>query len=231
MRADAEDAAGVTNPAAAAAASGGDGFARSVLAAMERRYACKRFEPDRAVPEETLQLVLGSGVLSPSSFGLEHWRFLVADSMGRKAAIGAACLGQEQVSGASFVVTILVRDEAAYDPDSDFVRSRGARFPGGLAIFDPDYRPWWEKLRREGSLRSWARAQGYIAAANMMTEAAAAGLDSCPIEGFDEAALLVALGYDPSEWIPSLVLAFGYGAEPRREKIRESLESMVVRLD
>jgi nitroreductase len=106
---------------------------------------------------------------------------------------------------------------------------RGARFPGSLTDFVEDYRPYYDFLREKGRLESWSRSQGYLAVANMMTGSAALGIQSCAIEGFDEDLVLAILGLDRKDWTVSMVILFGYPAEPTRPKIRASLESLVVR--
>ena len=78
----------------------------------------------------------------------------------------------------------------------------------------------------EGRILHWARAQTYIACANMMTGATAAGLDSCPIEGFDEAGVLAALDKSEKDWAVGIVVAFGRRDEEIRPKIREKLSNM-----
>ena len=58
----------------------------------------------------------------------------------------------------------------------------------------------------------------------------ASGVDSCAIEGFSEPEVLTLSALDPADWTLSLVAAFGRRDEPRREKIREPLSSVVLRL-
>ena len=73
----------------------------------------------------------------------------------------------------------------------------------------------------------WSSKQCYIAAANMMTAAASLGIDSCPIEGFDEAALNEILGLDESEQRVAIVVPFGYRLNPQPEKYRREISDVV----
>ncbi len=204
--------------------------AEPVLGAMRARYACKRFDPGREVDEARRRAILEAGRLSPSSFGLEHWAFYVARSRELKEKLFEACFGQENIRTASFVVAIAVRTARHYRPASEFVRQRAERFPGGLDVFVDDYRGYWEYLETAGLTEHWARAQGYIACANLMTEAAALGVDSCAIEGYKEEAVLAALALDAQEWRISLLVPFGYRDEEERDKIREPYDSVVIDL-
>ena len=47
------------------------------LKAMNDRYACKVFDQNRKIPKEDLEYILECGRLSPSSFGIEQWKFIV----------------------------------------------------------------------------------------------------------------------------------------------------------
>lgn len=201
--------------------------AGEVLAAMEARWACKLYD-GKPIGPELEGLILEAGRLSPSSFGLEPWKFVAnRPESPARGRLFEACFSQEAVRTAGLVVAILVRRAADYDPDSSFVKARAERFPGGHPVFRADFSGYHDFLKSEGRLEEWARAQGYIACANMMTAAAAAGLDSCAIEGYKEEAVLAALGADPASWRTSIVVVFGHAAEERREKIREPLGELV----
>ncbi|GAB1484919.1 NAD(P)H-dependent oxidoreductase [Treponema sp.] len=202
----------------------------SVLSAIQARYACKRFDTKRPVSDELRFSILEAGRLSPSSFGLEPWLFVIADDKKRKQELYSACFKQENLSTSDFVVSIAVRTEGFYEPSSDFIKQRSNRFPGGYPVFYDDYKPYWEYLKSESLLEHWARAQGYIASANMMTAAAELGVDSCPIEGYEEGKVLSILGLNPSDWRISILIPFGYRDEEIRPKIRESYESVVLKL-
>ncbi len=200
--------------------------ARAFLAAMRDRWACKLYDGRALAPEEE-SLILECGRLSPSSFGLEPWRFVANRPGGQvRQALFEACFAQDGVRTAGMVVAILVRRAEAYDPDGPLVLQRSARFPGGHPVFRADFVGYYEFLKAEGRLEEWARAQAYIPCANMMTGAKAAGIDSCAIEGYKEAEVLAALGFDPDIWRVGIVVTFGRPAEPVREKIREGLKAI-----
>lgn len=204
--------------------------ARLILSAMERRYACKRFSVEKQISEEDLNLILEAGRLSPSSFGIEHWHFFVTRDKKILDRLYEACFAQENIRTAAALITIGVRTAPAYHPESDFIRSRSERFPGGYPQFVDEYRGYWDFLVQTGSVESWARAQGYIAAANMMTLAASLGIDSCAIEGYKEESVLAILQLPRRDWRVSLLVPLGYRDEPVREKIRMPKESIVTEI-
>lgn len=203
--------------------------------ALRARWACKLYDEAVPVGEADEAAILEAARLAPSSFGLEPWRLVsVRDPLVRLRLFGA-CLSQEGVRTAPLVVVALVRAGRFYAPDGDFCRARSARFPGGHVAFREDYIGYYRFLESEGRLEHWARAQSYLACANMMNAAASLGLDSCAIEGYREPLVLEALeealtGFCPADWLVGLICTFGRAGEPRRERIRESLDEQVTRV-
>lgn len=65
----------------------------------------------------------------------------------------------------------------------------------------------------------------------MLTGAAAIGVDSCPIEGFDYRAVNQLLAneglFDPNEWGVSVMATFGYRAKEIKPKARKTIEQIV----
>lgn len=198
------------------------------LTAMEHRFACKLYDQDTPLSENEITSILNYGRLTPTSFGLELWAFHAVVSREKKMQLYHACFEQETVSTSGMTVAILVRSADYADPDGQWVRQRGARFPGSLDFFVEDYRPYHTFITEEGRVDCWLRSQGYLAIANMMTGARTLGIQSCAIEGFDETKVLALLGADPAEWQVSLLATFGHPGEEEREKIRLSLDELVT---
>ena len=203
--------------------------------ALRARWACKLYDESLPVDAAEEETILEAARLAPTSFGLEHWRFVSVRDAGLRMKLFGACLAQEGVRSAPLVLVTLVRAARFYEPDGDFCRARSARFPGGHAVFRDDYRGYFSFLREAGRLEHWARAQSYLACANMMNAAASLGLDSCAIEGYDEAAVLSILaeaipGFQPEDWKVGIVCTVGHAGEPRRERIRAPLDELVTRL-
>lgn len=197
----------------------------TLLQIFRKRHACHLFQPDRPLPPEDLDFILEAGRLSPSSFGLEQWRFVVLTDPRHKRALQDACFDQPQVGSASAVVVILAR-LAELDPDSAYVRRLMAReYPEGEALEGAlkNYRGFHAAT----DIPAWSGAQCHIAAANMMTAAAGVGIDSCAVGGFVPAEVHRLLEIDPRQCLPVLILPLGYCAQPPGEKQRLPREEVV----
>lgn len=196
----------------------------ALLSAFRFRHACKHFDKARQIPGEDLEFVLEAGRLSPSSMGLEHWKFIVVRTPALKAQLQGACGDQPQLGSCSAAVVILAK-KAELAPDSEYVRALLKREvpPAeyeGLLRFYADF-------AHHVDLVAWSVAQCHIAAANMMTAAAAIGIDSCPIGGFDPAAVREVLDIDGARYEVALILPLGYRAQPQPPRYRLPLEALV----
>lgn len=197
----------------------------SPLDLFTRRHACHHFQSGNRLGRAELETILEAGRLSPSSFGLEQWHFVVCEGEADKTSLQAACFNQPQVSEAAAVVVILAK-LADLHPDAPYARRLlqreypGERFADALEM----YRGFYAMT----DVPAWSITQCHIAAANMMTAATAQGIDSCPIGGFDPARIGEILGINPQQHAVALLLTFGTCTEPVPEKQRLPLSELVI---
>lgn len=196
-----------------------------LLAAFQKRHACHLFLADRPLAGEDLAFILEAGRLSPSSFGLEQWKFVVLTAPDHKRALQTACFNQPQVGSASAIIVVLAR-LADLDPDTEYVRRLMAREypePDALEGALKNYRAFHAAT----DVKAWSAAQCHIAAANMMTAAAGIGIDSCAIGGYVAEDVSALLELDPRRYQPTLILPLGYCAHAAGEKLRLAMEEIV----
>jgi nitroreductase len=201
------------------------------------RYACKKFDAQRVIPAETWSALEQSLILSPSSFGLQPWKFVVVTTRDVKERLVAASWGQSQVRDASHLVVFAARHPmTAKDVErylDRIVHVRGVTRES-LAGFQKVMLGFLAKPPEGLSLNEWAARQAFIALGTFMTAAAAIGLDTCPLEGiepakYDEILGLSALGYQTV-----VACASGYRAHDDRyaqvPKVRFATEDVVLHL-
>ena len=168
-------------------------MSNAVLDALQFRHACKRFDPARKLPEETLREIMAAAHVSPSSFGLQPWKFLVIGDASLRERMRPLCWDQPQITDCSHLVVILARREATLRPGSAHMRRvfgmRGFSEEQLDAYFQRIENYYWQELIPHMNVFAWASKQCYIALADIMSAAAAAGVDTCPLEGFDKQAL------------------------------------------
>ncbi|WP_295422350.1 NAD(P)H-dependent oxidoreductase, partial [Sulfurovum sp.] len=153
--------------------------------AMDFRHACKIFDETKTIPDDEMHYILEAGRKSPSSFGMEGWKFLVITNEALKAKLRPHCWDQVQITSCSHLVIVLAAIENV-KPQSGEVEKRFKRreMPQESLDFYMDiYAKHLEKtLSSDENIYHWTSKQTYIPLANMMTGAAYIGIDSCPIE-------------------------------------------------
>jgi nitroreductase len=202
--------------------------------AMHFRHACKLFDTNRKVSEETIKYILEMGRLSPSSFGMEPWKFLVIRNSTLKEKLQPLCWNQPQITTCSDLVIILAAIESVR-PQSGIPQKRFARRPLAQEQIDTYIELYGNFLTDTFSNNEktycWTTHQTYIALTNMMMAAAYEGIDSCPIEGFEKEKVEALLEIDTSKYQVSVMLAFGYRVNPQGEHLRLSFEEVVTFID
>jgi nitroreductase len=211
---------------------------QDILHAFNFRHACKTFDPARRITDDDFRFILETGRLSPSSFGFEPWRFVVIQDMALREKLRAVSWGaQGQFPSASHVIAILARRDDMR-PGSDYTENfmREVQKMSAEAIarrhrFYPQFHETDFRLQEPRALFDWSCRQAYIALANMMTSAALIGIDSCPIEGFNqenaEAVLNDAGLLEGKRFGLAVMVAFGYRVNPQPVKTRQAMEQVV----
>lgn len=198
--------------------------------AMDFRHACKLFDENRKISDKEIREILEAGRKSPSSFGMEPWKFLVITNEELKSKIRPHCWNQPQITSCSHLVVILAAIESVR-PESGVVEKRFSRREMSkeqLDFYTDKYSTHLSKtLSSDENILCWTARQTYIAAANMMTCAATLGIDSCPIEGFDKDDVERVLELDVSKYQLSLILPFGYRVNAQSSQLRLPFEEVV----
>jgi len=200
------------------------------LEAMNFRHACKVFDEDIKIPEELVKNIAEVGRLSPSSFGMEPWEFLIIQSQEIKERLRPSCWNQVQITSCSELMVIVTKNRLV-EPGNDYVEQMFKRKAMPQEMFDKYMGVYADFLgaKAEGKpdfYKNWSAKQAYIAAGNMMTYAATEDIDSCPIEGFDQNAVEQILEIDGEERSVALLIAFGYRLNEQPQKVRLPAEKI-----
>ena len=208
-----------------------------ILDVFHRRYATKKFDPNKKISDADWQTIIEAGRLSPSSFGYEPWKFLLIENPEIKEDLKKICWGAvNSLNGASHFVIILARKnvtitsphvkhmvEDVMGVDFDVHSPRSEKFK---SFQENDF-----DLNSDRALFDWASKQTYIPLTNMMTVAAELGIDSCPIEGFNRTKVDKYLAdkgiIDPDKFGVSVMLGLGYRDQEQPKKTRQPLDEVL----
>ncbi|WP_416224719.1 NAD(P)H-dependent oxidoreductase [Malaciobacter marinus] len=197
---------------------------------MDFRHACKVFDDTKKIPEEDLKFILEVARKSPSSFGMEPWKFLVVQNQELKEKIRPTCWNQVQITSCSDLVIVLAKIEDV-KVESGVPEKRFGRRPMPQEKKDFYINLYANHLKdtlsSDKNIYEWTARQTYIAVGNMMTAAAAIGIDSCPIEGFEKDKLEQILELDTTKYQVAMVLPFGYRLNEQSDQLRLSFDEVV----
>lgn len=210
---------------------------QTLLQQLKWRYATKKFDPTKKVPADIWAALEEVLVLSPSSFGVQPWKFLVVDDPAIRAKLQPHSWGQTQIVDASHLVVFLVQHPLTAKEISRFIE-RTAEVQGvaveSLAGYEKVINGFINKPAEEFDLRAWATRQLYIAFGNFMTSAALLGVDTCPIEGLDPVSYDKILNLEGSGFFTVAACPVGYrSAEDRyagSPKVRFKAEDVINHL-
>ena len=156
--------------------------------ALAWRYATKVFDPSRPIDAHTWGSLENALVQSPSSYGLQPWKFLVIRDPDLRQQLRPESWNQSQITDCSHLVVFLVqRQIGAAEADRLIEKMAAVRGRDSAAL--ATYRQMIDvdliNGPRSQQIERWASNQVYIALGTFMTAAALLEVDTCAIEGFD----------------------------------------------
>lgn len=162
-----------------------------LIQTLEWRYAAKKLDPKKSVPQDKLDRILEAARLAPTSSGLQPFEIFVVTSNAVREEIKPIAWNQAQVTDGSHLLVFAAWDD--YTPERinmmfDLTNEeRGVKNEG------------WENYRKmllgsypqRGAELNFQHAarQAYIGLGAALIAAAVEEVDSTPMEGFDPDAL------------------------------------------
>lgn len=209
-----------------------------ILERLQWRYATKKFDPTKKIPEPVWQALEQSLVLSPSSFGLQPWKFFVIRNAEIRQQLLDYSWGQTQVVEASHLVVLAIKkDLNASDVDRYIARmAEVQQVPvDSLEGFANVVKNFLVNPPYKLDLDEWAARQTYIALGFYMTCAAMLGIDTLPMEGFVPAKYDEVLGLPAKGYHAVVLCPAGYRADDdkyaAKPKVRYPTEAVVDYID
>lgn len=148
--------------------------------AIQSRRAVKHYDPAHKFTDEEERKLFEFAILSPTSFNMQNWRFVVVKDPELRAKIRAVSMDQAQVTDASLLI-LVTADLKAWEKSPERYWKNAPQEVSDLLVgwMGPFYEGK-DQLQRDEAMRSCG-----IAAQTIMLSAKAMGFDSCPMIGFD----------------------------------------------
>lgn len=160
---------------------------------IPRRRDTTSFLPD-PIPADDLENILELGLLSPSGYNLQPWRFIVVRDPQAKKKLRAAAMDQRQVEEAPVVIVACGDPKAWSDSDLEEMLKMGRDFGAVDEASARTIRKSATAYLDHYSAEMWVTRQVSIAFTHLMLAAESYGYDTGPMEGFHEEKVREALG-------------------------------------
>lgn len=200
----------------------------SVIEVMKARASVRKYNRVASISREELDEILEIATHAPSSWNLQHWRFLVITSRDMKERLRSIANNQAQVAEAAATVVVLGDLEAnetareVYGQSLKEGKITQEIYDLMIGQVDDAYRNNLRFARDEAMLNAG------LAAMQIMLAAKAKGYDTCPIGGFDRKKLIEAFQV-PKRYVPVMLITIGKRAGSVRPTPRLPLEQVTVR--
>lgn len=188
------------------------------------RRSVKSYDRGHKITDDELKAIFEKVILSPSSFNLQHWRFVVVRDPARKAEIRQAAWNQEQIETASAVIVVCAKLDAHQDAERLYadtpksVRDRMVPMIHGFYADKP-------QMQRDEAIRSAS-----LAAMTLMFAATDIGYATGPMIGFDPIAVTSIAGLD-DQHIPVMLVVIGKQTGDIRPRATRLPLAQIVRLE
>ncbi len=207
-----------------------------LLTQLKWRYAVKKFDSAAKIAPSTWAALEEALVLTPSSYGLQPWKFFVVENPNTRQALLPHSWGQAQIVDASHLVVFAVKTNVS-PADAERLTAWSTEVRGLPAGALDGY-----KSMMVGSLTRtppadidiWMSRQVFIALGSFLTACALLGVDACPMEGFVPEKYDELLGLTAKGYAARVVATAGYrDAEDRNaglKKVRFAHADIVERI-
>ena len=175
--------------------------------AIYQRRAIKAFDPEHTISVDDEKKLFEAAIQAPTSFNIQHWRFVVVRDKALRAEMRKLGNDQAQITDASLLV-LMTADMKAWQKDPSRYWTQAPKEVADLLVgwMGPfhDGREW---LQRDEAQRSIGMAMQ-----TLMLAAKGIGLDSCPMIGFDIDAVTKLINL-PADHVMGPMVAIGKGTK------------------
>lgn len=178
------------------------------LTAIEARRSVKHYDPSFEMPEADVQRLMELTILSPTSFNIQNWRFVVCRDAAIKKQLREAAWNQAQVEEAQLLILCCADLGAATDRPERYWADAPEATQQMLVPMIGQFYGDNAQLQHDEAIRSIG-----IASQTIMLAAKGMGYDSCPMIGFDPAKVAQIVGL-PDNHVIGLMISVGKALKP-----------------
>lgn len=179
---------------------------KQLLEWLNSRYAVKKFDKNTSLEKGSEDLVKDVLRLTPTSFWLQLYKFIVVKDDVLRKKLKDVSWGQGQITDSDFIVVFCIHEDITrknleeHSENIQKIRKTSDEEKKDFTDFMDKTILQWDSLDAIKYMDEWQAKQAYIALGNIMTWASLVWIDTCPIEGMD------CKKYDEILWLKKLWL-------------------------
>ena len=176
--------------------------------AVRERRSVKHYDPNHKLSDEEIEQLMSLAVLSPTSFNIQNWRFVLVKDPEIRKKVRFASWDQAQVTDASLLLVICADLKSWKKNPEQYWKDAPKEAQDFLVPAMGEFYEGKEQLQRDEAMRSCG-----IAAQTLMLVAKSMGYDSNPMIGFDPQKVSEIINL-PDEHVISMLMVIGKQLKP-----------------
>ena len=206
----------------------------NTIASLNWRYAVKKFNNEKFLSQEQINLLKEAFNLTATSYGLQPLKLLVIKNKEIQKELVAHSWNQSQVLEASHLLVICIPTNFSKNEVEAYFNLVQEVRNTPIEIIKPfkEFLTAEIDKKSQEELLSWNKNQAYLALGNLLTVCALEKIDACPMEGFIPEKYDEVLGLHEKNLTSTLVLPVGFRADDDYmkdlKKVRKNTDDVVI---
>ena len=208
----------------------------NIIESLQWRYATKKFDSEKALPQDKVETLKKAFNLTATSYGLQPVRLIVLKNKELQQQLVEHSMNQKQVAQASHLLVFCIETSI----DKSYIETYFKRVKDIRDTPDKILQPFKDFLIEDFEsqtveyIKLWATKQAYLAMGNLLTICAIEEIDACPMEGFEPTAYDNVLELEEKGLQSVLVMPIGYRAHDdifsELKKVRKTVAESTIEL-
>ncbi len=210
---------------------------KNIIKSLSWRYACKKFDANKKLNKDQIDVLSKAFNLTATSFGLQPLKMLIVKNDALKAKLLPHAYFQPQITTCSHLLILCIDtafDEHSIDAYFDLEKNIRGTSEEIVGKFRNQLKTIYKKMNSQ-QIDTSAIYQAYIAIGTLMTVCAEQQIDSCPMEGFNPVKIDEILELEKKNLRSVLLLPVGYRADDdimsSMKKVRKPLDQVIIEID
>jgi len=207
------------------------------IEALKWRYATKKFDKNRILPEDKVEILKHAFNLTATSYGLQPIKMVIVHNKELQEKLVECSMNQQQVASASHVLVICIEREVGREFIENYFNyvQKIRATPNEILSPFKDFLIEDFKNKHIDEIIAWATNQAFLAMGTLLTVAATEAIDACPMEGFESDKYDEILGLNRLNLKSVLVLPVGFRAKDDMfsefKKVRRPISDVIIELE